>query len=491
MTRERPLPEAFSRRRAGVLLHPTALPGGRGKLGLPARQFVDFLGESGMTVWQTLPIGPPHGDHSPYQSLSAHAGNPALIDLDELCSDGLLVAEEVGQLTDAELLQLAGDRLASGCHSGTSGLSIDGWGQFERTHAYWLDDFCLFEAIRHSLPDCPWTLWPEPLRQRNPVALAQVRERHPGLIRRVSFEQYLFHHQWQTLKAHARQRGVLLFGDVPIFIAHDSADVWANPGLFRLDEQGQPTVVAGVPPDYFSADGQHWGNPIYDWTAMERDGYDWWLDRLASLREHFDLIRLDHFRGLLAYWEIPASDPRPVNGHWAPGPGEPFLAACFRRFPDLPLVAENLGVIGEDVEALRLRFNMPGMTVLQFGFDGNADNPHLLHNHREGDIVYTGTHDNDTTLGWYRALEEHTRHYVNHYLRLSPETVPWSFIQSAMGSVSRLVIIPMQDLLCLDSSARFNTPGTITGNWVWQMPEDYRRRIGAASLQTMVKLYGR
>lgn len=487
----RPAPEAFARRRAGVLLHPTALPGGPGKLGKASRQFVTFLAECGMTVWQTLPIGPPHDDRSPYQSLSAHAGNPELIDLDELCAGGLLEMQEMERLGRRELMQLAGERLASGDCDGAGGLTLDTWREFEQRHSGWLEDFCLFQAIRETLPGCPWPRWPDPLRGREPSALAKVGEQQRDLIRRVSFEQYLFHHQWQALKAHARQHGVLLFGDIPIFVAHDSADVWANPELFHLDDQGQPTVVAGVPPDYFSAEGQHWGNPIYDWHAMAMDGYQWWLGRLASQREHFDLIRLDHFRGLQAYWEIPAADPRPVNGHWVAGPADDFLRACFERFPDLPLIAENLGIIGEDVEALRRRFSLPGMTVLQFGFDGNAGNPHLLHNHQEGDVVYTGTHDNDTTLGWYQSLEEHARQHVNHYLRLSRETMPWSFIQAAMGSVSRLVIIPMQDLLCLDSSARFNTPGTTTGNWLWQMPADYHQTVGAGSLAAMVRLYGR
>ncbi|MGB2109449.1 MAG: 4-alpha-glucanotransferase, partial [Marinobacter vinifirmus] len=324
--------------------------------------------------------------------------------------------------------------------------------------------------------------------------LAEFSRANESAIEQVKYEQFLFHRQWHALRQYARDRGVLMFGDIPIFVAHDSADVWANPEQFKLDANGQPLAVAGVPPDYFSPDGQHWGNPLYNWQAMARDGYRWWLSRLASQREKFDLLRIDHFRGLQAFWEIPASDPRPVNGYWVPGPGDDFLSACFRELPDLPLVAENLGIIGDDVEQLRHRFRLPGMTVLQFGFDGSPGNPHLLHNHRAEDLVYTGTHDNDTTLGWYHSLDERTRQHVNHYLRITGEEaaqMPWPIIQAAMGSVSGLVVVPVQDLLGLGSDARFNTPGTIENNWIWQLPEHYQELVDIARLRETVQLYGR
>lgn len=484
----------FSKRRAGVLLHPTALPGAHGKLGHAARLFVDFLQQAGISVWQTLPIGPTHPDLSPYQTLSAHAGNPAFVDLSEVVENALILPEEVAAEDRASLLEKAADRFLANDYSPDSTINSPTWEQFLLEHNAWLEDFALFMAIRASYPESVWTEWPEPLRRRDPKALQAFSQQNRHTIDRVKFEQFLFHCQWSGIRQYARDRGVFLFGDIPIFVAHDSADVWANPGLFRLDATGQRTVVAGVPPDYFSSDGQHWGNPLYDWQAMAADGYRWWLDRLASQWEKFDLLRIDHFRGLEAYWEIPASDPRPVNGHWVPGPGEDFLSACFRQLPDLPLVAENLGFIGEEVEQLRHRFGLPGMTVMQFGFDGSPDNPHLLHNHRRKDLVYTGTHDNDTTLGWYRSLDEHTRGHLNRYLRLSDSDqnrMPWPIIQAAMSSVSGLAIVPMQDLLGLGSEARFNTPGTTQNNWQWQLGGNACELTDVARIREMIELYGR
>ncbi|SRR5690554_96636 len=464
MTQGLPLVSAFSRRRAGVLLHPTALPGPHGKLGASARQFIDLLAEAGITVWQTLPIGPTHPDLSPYQSLSAHAGNPALIDFLEL--------PEHWEGPDQHL-----------------------WEEFLAEHERWLEDYARFMAIRTRYPGLAWPEWPEPLRRRDANALAEFTRANRDAIEQVKYEQFVFHQQWNRLRQYARDRGVLMFGDIPIFVAHDSADVWANPEQFKLDSAGQPTAIAGVPPDYFSPEGQHWGNPLYNWQAMAHDGYRWWLGRLASQREKFDLLRIDHFRGLQAFWEIPASDPRPVNGYWVPGPADDFLSACFRELPDLPLVAENLGIIGDDVEQLRHRFRLPGMTVMQFGFDGSPGNPHLLHNHKADDLVYTGTHDNDTTLGWYRSLNDRTRHHVNRYLRISEndgtDPMPWPVIQAAMSSVSSLVIVPAQDLLGLGSEARFNTPGTLENNWVWQLSEHYQELMDVQKLRELVQLYGR
>jgi len=481
----------FSRRRAGVLLHPTALPGNEGKLGQQARRFVDYLADAGMSVWQTLPTGPTHADLSPYQSLSAHAGNPDFVDLAELVLLGLLSPEELAREPRNVALELAARRFLSDSWQAPMTANQNSWRQFRSDHKAWLDDFALFVAIRDAHGGIPWYEWPMPLRKREPQALEAFRAQHQRAIEQVCFEQFVFHLQWQAMRHYARDRGVLLFGDIPIFVAHDSADVWAHPDMFKLDAQGQPLVVAGVPPDYFSPDGQHWGNPLYDWQAMAAEGYRWWIDRLASQQEKFDLLRIDHFRGLQAFWEIPAVDARPVNGHWVAGPADAFLSACFEQLPDLPLVAENLGIIGADVEALRQRFNLPGMTVMQFGFDGSASNPHLLHNHKEHDLVYTGTHDNDTTLGWYRALDEGTRNHVNRYLRLSGDKIPEQIIQAALGSVSGLVIIPMQDLLGLDSSARFNTPGTITNNWIWHLPENYQHMARSDSVRAMVNIYGR
>lgn len=464
--------DLFSTRRAGVLLHPTCLPGPWGVLGASARTFVDFMAKSGLRIWQTLPIGPTHKDLSPYQSLSAHAGNPDFIDLYELVEAGLLADHELSR-PDPEarhqLLTHAAQRFFDNGGTGLNSLDHAAFQRFRAANDYWLEDFCLFGAIREVQASPGWLQWPKSLRDRDHAALQSFVEQNQPRLARIRFEQFLFHHQWQALREYARGQGILLFGDIPIFVAHDSADVWANRHLFKLDERGELTVVAGVPPDYFSPDGQHWGNPLYDWEVMARDGYQWWLERLESQRQLFDLIRIDHFRGLQAYWEIPAATPLPRYGYWVTGPGAHFLEACFQRFPDLPLVAENLGIISDDVEELRKGFRLPGMVVMQFGFDGSPDNPHLLHNHHSRDLVYTGTHDNDTTLGWYRSLDEHTRRYVDDYLGTSGEDMPWPVIDGAFRSACSMAIVPMQDFMGLGTEARFNTPGTVVNNWVWQL----------------------
>lgn len=486
--------DLFSIRRAGVLLHPTSLPGRWGVLGENARTFVDFLADSGLSVWQTLPIGPTHPDLSPYQSLSAHAGNPHFIDLSELVENGLLAEVELAQPdadTRHQLLVLAARRFFNSEGNGASGLDLAGYQHFRDNNAYWLDEFCLFCAIREVQASPGWLDWPQPLRDRNASALQAFIEHNQLRLDRVGFEQFLFHHQWQALRDYARGKGILLFGDIPIFVAHDSADVWANRHLFKLDAEGKPTVIAGVPPDYFSPEGQHWGNPLYDWEAMAKDGYQWWMERLESQRHLFDLIRIDHFRGLQAYWEIPAKTPEPRFGYWMPGPGDHFLEACFTRFPDLPLVAENLGVISDDVEELRKRFRLPGMTVMQFGFDGSPNNPHLLHNHHSRDLVYTGTHDNDTTLGWYRSLDEHTRRYVNDYVGATAEDMPWPVIEAAFRSVCALAIVPLQDFMGLGTEARFNTPGTVVNNWIWQLDWNLCSSNLSNRITATVKRHGR
>lgn len=486
--------DLFNIRRAGVLLHPTCLPAPWGVLGASARTFVDFMADSGLSVWQTLPLGPTHRDLSPYQSLSAHAGNPDFIDLLELVEAGLLATRELSQPAPdkrQQLLTLAAERFFDNSAGGLKGLDQAGYQRFRKTNDYWLDDFCLFCAIREVQALSGWVQWPETLRDRNTVALQDFIEQNPERLARIRFEQFVFHHQWQALRDYARASGVLLFGDIPIFIAHDSADVWANRHLFKLDERGEPTVVAGVPPDYFSPHGQHWGNPLYNWEAMARDGYQWWLERLESQRHLFDLIRIDHFRGLEAYWEIPGETPEPINGYWVPGPGGDFLEACFNRFPDLPLVAENLGMISDGVEELRKRFRLPGMVVMQFGFDGSPDNPHLLHNHHARDLVYTGTHDNDTSLGWYRSLDDATRHYVNNYLGVSGEDMPWPLIEAALRSACCLAVVPMQDFMGLGTEARFNTPGTVMNNWGWQMDWNLCRQGLSQRIAHSVERYGR
>lgn len=489
------LSEALAHRRAGVLLHPTCLPSQHGLLGNSARRFVDFMTEAGLSVWQTLPLGPTHADLSPYQSLSAHAGNQDFIGLEDLAHAGLISESELdgveSRIHRQSLIATACERFFNHTEGRFHGLTLADFEAFRTANGDWLEDYCLFCAIREVYPEGSWLSWPPELRNRDPVALEHFSATHAETLRRLQFEQFLFDFQWSRLREYAHERGILMFGDIPIFVAHDSADVWAAPHLFKLKISGEPEFVAGVPPDYFSPEGQHWGNPLYDWSAMAQDGYQWWISRLETQRHFFDLIRIDHFRGLQAYWEIPAAHPTPKNGYWAAGPGADFLDACLQQFPDLPLVAENLGMISDDVEALRHHFRLPGMTVIQFGFDGSAANPHLVHNHHRGDLVYSGTHDNDTTLGWYLSLDEHTRKYVDDYLGHSSEPMPWPAIRTAFQSACQLAVIPMQDLLGLDSRGRFNTPGTTTGNWAWKLDWSSCPPSLAGHIHHLVRLYGR
>lgn len=495
MTQAHSRPGVLSRRRAGVLLHPTCLPSAHGVLGRSGRRFLDFMAEAGLSVWQTLPLGPTHADLSPYQSLSAHAGNQDLIDLEELLYAGLVFENELvsngDHLRRQTLFEKACERFFSGTEDRFQGPTLAEFEAFRLANESWLGDYCLFCAIREEYPGCNWLSWPAELRDRDATVLDQFSSAHAASLRRLQFEQFLFDHQWQRLREYAHQRGIVLFGDIPIFVAHDSADVWASPDLFKLDQKGEPLFVAGVPPDYFSPDGQHWGNPVYDWEVMAEDNYQWWMSRLDTQRRCFDLIRIDHFRGLHAYWEIPAANPAPINGYWVPGPGAAFLDACFQRFPDLPLVAENLGIIGDEVEALRHRYRLPGMTVLQFGFDGSSANPHLSHNHRRRDLVYSGTHDNDTTLGWYQSLDDHTRAYVDAYFGHSSDPMPWPVIRTAFQSVSQLAMIPLQDFLGLDSRGRFNTPGTTVENWCWKLNWQQCPTGLAERIRDLTRLYGR
>ncbi|QFY90219.2 4-alpha-glucanotransferase [Magnetovirga frankeli] len=473
-------------RQAGVLLHITSLPGsGYSCLGAQAFRFVDFLADAGFRVWQVLPINPVGMDGSPYQATSAFAGNPEMIDLAELHQQGWLA-----ELDDmAPICQLIWDTWQGFCRYAGEADRKD-FADFIERQAYWLDDYALFYSI-HTEQEKPWWEWPAQLRHRSKEGLDKVRARLADRITCARFEQYLFYRQWRALKHHANERGVSLFGDVPIFVAHDSAEVWSRPHLFELDEEGQPTLVAGVPPDYFSATGQRWGNPLYRWDVMHADDYAFWEQRIKTQLELFDLIRIDHFRGFESYWAIPASEEYAINGSWMPGPGEALFKRLKKKLGKLPLVAEDLGVITDEVRELKGKLNMPGMKILQFAFSGDADNPYLPYNHERCSVVYTGTHDNDTTLGWYADLSDGEREHVNHYLGHPQEPMPWPLIRLALGSRSQLAIIPMQDLLALAGEHRMNTPGTTEGNWHWsftweQIPEDLGQR-----LHGLLGLYGR
>lgn len=485
------VPMLFHKRRAGVLLHPTSLPSSN--LGPDAYRFVDLLADSGLTVWQMLPIGPTHSDLSPYQSLSANAGSAVLIDPELLVQQGWVSSNDIADLADktstSAIIQLGAANFFD--WSKNDGRHQQAYEQFFAANAYWLEDFALFQTLRVIHSALPWNQWPKQFVQRDADALRALQTEYQQEIHYYYFEQFMFHYQWQNLRAYAHQRGVYLFGDMPIFVAHDSADVWANQQFFNIDEQGNPLTVAGVPPDYFSETGQHWGNPLYDWDALQADGFGWWLARLRAQLQLFDLIRIDHFRGFEAFWEIPGEDKDARNGRWVKAPGQEFLRACFAEFPDLPLVAENLGLITDEVEALRREFNLPGMLVLQFGFDGNSDNPHLPHLHSALDVIYTGTHDNDTTLSWYQGLEKKDSTYLAEYFCGASDAMPWLLIKAALASVSRMTIIPMQDFLELGGENRMNMPGTTNKNWSWRFDWQQVPEKLPSEIKHLVKLYGR
>jgi len=463
----------IDRRRAGVLLHIASLPGPQacGVLGKEARWFVDRLCEGGFSVWQFLPLGPTHGHGSPYESLSSFAGNPDFIDLRECASREWLDASDMHAVHNAPSANTARIKAAIGFWNETKNNTdlAESVQRFQTENSAWLDDFSLFMALKKVRNGQPWWQWPKPLRQRDSEALADAKRHHTGAIHQVIFEQYLFSQQWNTLKKYAETHGVMLFGDLPIYAAHDSADVWANQSLFTLNEDGLCSEVAGVPPDYFSKTGQRWGNPLYHWKQMKVDHFDWWVKRIQAQLARMHLLRIDHFRGLEAYWAIPGESRDGTVGEWRKAPGAALLEAVNTELGHLPLVAEDLGLITPEVTALLERFGLPGMKILQFAFDGTSDNPYLPGNFGPNSAIYTGTHDNDTTLGWFETLSPEGKERLAHYADLSGGNMPWPLIRLAIESDARLAIIPMQDLLSLDSEARFNTPGTIDGNWQWRM----------------------
>jgi len=474
-------------RRAGVLLHPTSFPAG--DFGADAERFLDFMQAAGLSVWQTLPLGPTHADRSPYHCLSVHAVDPALISLDRLRAKGWLPQAPANAAPAARRHALT--EAARGLRERGAPDDRAAFERFSEEQRAWLQNYSLYLALREESGERPWWEWPPPLRDRDPEALAEAGRRLAERLAVIRFEQFAAVTQWQALRAQARARGILLLGDMPIFVAHDSAEVWASRERFKLDDVGQPRVVAGVPPDYFSAQGQRWGNPLYDWEFMRVHGFRWWLDRLATELARFDLVRVDHFRGFEACWEIPAGDETAVNGRWVKVPGEALFDAFLARFGKLPLVAEDLGLITPEVHRLRDRYGLPGMAVLQFAFEGGADNPYLPHNLEANRVVYTGTHDNDTTLGWFAGLPAELQRRVTEYLGGASEPMPWPLVRAALMSVGRWAILPMQDLLGLGRGHRTNMPGTGSGNWAWkfawsQVPDDLPARVRA-----LVELYGR
>lgn len=495
MTPADPPPDS---RHAGILLHPTSLPGTGadagegGELGPQAQRFVEFLAACGITVWQTLPLGPTHQDGSPYQCLSLFAGNPLLISLERLAEQGWLspVVKQPAPHSPKQRRALLMQAQQNFFRQATAEQRA-AYAAFRAGQAYWLEDYALYRALKQSHDERAWTQWPDKLRDREPQALEEARSGMEPFIEHIYFEQFIFSEQWQTLKSAANARGIRLFGDMPIFVAHDSADVWTHRADYDLDAQGNPHVVAGVPPDYFSSTGQRWGNPHYRWEHIAATGFRCWIDRLQRQLQLFDLIRIDHFRGFEAYWEIPADHPTAMNGRWVPAPGDALFHALKQHFGVLPLVAEDLGLITPEVHALRRKYSLPCMKVLQFAFDGGAKNLYLPHQHEKNCVVYTGTHDNDTTLGWFQSLAPEQKQYVDDYLGVPGEPMPWPLIRAALASVAHLAMIPMQDILMLGSEARMNTPGTIEGNWHWrfswsQVTPDISERV-----RHLTQLYNR
>jgi 4-alpha-glucanotransferase len=476
-----------SYRAAGLLLHVTSLPSpsGIGDVGPAALSWIDRLDQAGQRWWQALPLGPTGYGNSPYQSLSSFAGNELLISPDWLLEDELLRASDCqvrsfpqDDIDYNAVIPFKHGLLKTAWANFNAGARADlrvAYQQFRNDQAQWLEDFALFRALKARFNDAYYLEWPAELVQREPAALDRVRRELADQMGWVSFAQFLLFRQGERLKAHAHSKGLGLIGDLPFFVSPDSSDVWAHPELFLLDEQRRPRFVAGVPPDYFSVQGQLWGNPIYDWEALRQSGYRWWISRLRSLLAHVDVIRLDHFRAFAAAWHLPAGAPTAQSGKWVPGPGADFLHAVQRELGALPFIVEDLGVITPDVSALRDQFHLPGTRVLQFAFDGDSNNPYLPDNYASNAVVYTGTHDNPTTRGWFEELPDSQRQNLWKYLKRSAgesgEAAP-ALIRLAWSSVAALAMAPLQDLLNLGSEARMNIPGRPEGNWRWRCTED-------------------
>jgi 4-alpha-glucanotransferase len=491
----------FAERTSGVLLHPSSLPGphGAGDLGAGARHFVDWLVSAGQTLWQVLPLTPVGPGNSPYQSASAFAGNPLLVDLEDLVHCGWLDwMPPLGFETErCDYLRVAPYRMGQlrtawkGFRQHAGDADQQAFAAFCAGQSGWLDDYALFMALdaRHG---SRWTRWPEALAQRQPEALAAAREQHAETIGFWSFVQWRFMVQWHRLREHAHARGVRIVGDAPIFVAHHSADVWAHASLFFLDAQGEPTVVAGVPPDYFSATGQRWGNPLYRWDVMAADGYAWWTARMAHQLACVDVIRLDHFRGFETYWEIPVSEPTAVAGQWRQGPGMALFDALEAALGPLPVIAEDLGLITDAVTELRLACRFPGMRILHFAFGDTPGNPYRPHNYVTQTVAYTGTHDNNTSLGWWKAASATERDAATDYLGAGLDSgIHWAMMQAVSQSVANMVIFPFQDVLGLDETHRMNTPGLAHGCWEWRFEWDDVGDAPAQRLAAMTRAHGR
>jgi len=477
-------------RTSGVLLHPTSLPGafGVGDLGAQAREFVDCLVAAKQRWWQILPLNPTDGSGSPYASYSAFAGNPMLIDLAPLLEKGWIKESDLLALKDfaesesddrasiADLtpLKLQVLKLAHSNHNAHAQVAA-----YRKQHSAWIEDVALFSALKAHFADRSWKDWDAALVKREPKALAAAKKEHAAAMEFVVFSQWLFDTQWFDLRDYANERGVRIIGDLPIFVAMDSADVWADRSWFQVGPLGEADEVAGVPPDYFSATGQKWGNPLYDWAALEKDGFGWWIRRVQRAMAQCDLVRIDHFRGFESFWAVPESAPNAIQGEWRKGPADSFFTAIKKALGEVPFIAEDLGIITPEVSALRDRQKLPGMKILQFAFDGSPDHPFLPHTYPIRCVAYTGTHDNDTSLGWYESLSEEEKHHVRTYLSHGDQGIVWAMIESVSASKAELVVFPLQDILNLDADSRMNIPGTSTGNWGWRVTAEQLKNAKA------------
>ena len=501
-------------RSSGILLHPTSLPGrfGIGDLGPEAYRYVDFLAGAGQRIWQVLPLGPTGYGDSPYQLFSAFAGNPLLISLDQLAEEGYLSRTELenvpafpaDQVDFGRVIQFKMPLLRLAYERFRSGTRPQEFGDFCSTHERWLNDYALFMALKDAHGgERIWSRWEPDIAARQPHALEHWKARLATQIEALQFMQYAFFRQWRDLQKYARERGIRIMGDLPIYVAHDSADVWASPELFQLDANGDTAVMSGVPPDYFSATGQLWGNPIYRWDRMAETGFRWWIERLRAALTLVDIVRVDHFRGLQAYWEVPAGETTAKNGRWVAGPGPALFEALEAALGRLPIVAENLGVITPEVEAMRTQFGFPGMAILQFAFGKDPQAPDFKpHNYPRDRVAYTGTHDNDTTVGWWTSAgagdstrtEEDIRKerdLTRKYLATDGREIHWVFIRALMASVADTVLFPLQDVLGLGGEARMNTPAVPSGNWRWRYRAEMLTGEIGARLNELVILYDR
>jgi 4-alpha-glucanotransferase len=501
-------------RESGVLLHPTSLPGrfGIGDLGDEAYRFVDFLAGARQHLWQMLPLGPLGFGNSPYQSLSAFAGNPLLISPARLVEDGLLDRSDLDRVPDFPVDMVDFDAVASfkgrllrrsyGLFNARSDAGLlSRFEGFCSTHAAWLDDFALFMAVKEANGLAPWYAWEPDIRLRQPEAVQRWGSLLSQEVRRHKYLQFLFYEQWSRLKSYCAERGVRLIGDIPIFVSLDADSTWSHPGMFSLDDKGRPTVVAGVPPDYFSETGQLWNNPLYRWDAMAADGYRWWIERFKATLSLVDVVRVDHFRGFAKYWEIPGGSKTAAAGLWVEGPGASLFLKVIESLGQVPIIAEDLGIITSDVVELRDRFGFPGMRVLQFAFlSGQPGDLHLPHNYPRNCVVYTGTHDNDTTVGWFRGggantvpedVRRRERERALRYAGGDGREINWDMIRLALMSVANTAIVPLQDILGLGGEARMNTPGTERGNWLWRFRAEMLKGGVGERLSGMVEMYGR